>query len=402
MNKSIVISTIILSIFWIISCSEENNPVTTGSDPVISRVNMKDYWDTQSSGLYKTEVWVNDPQGIGNLAGVYMTVHESSGGEEIFADSLYDDGAHFYPEGGDVLAGDGVYSNRFRAVDISRNSNQTEFIFQFIAFDKQNHESQIEENSVTFSPNSPPVIHQIFAPDSLSFRDENTIFSITVSDSDGIENITRAYFESKNLTKGYTLFEQELYNNGDIENHGDLIAGDSIFSTRIMTEFLAGKKGQYELIFHVEDSNEEQNMNEAKHLIYIENFKSEFVAFNIPEVMSIPTGPGDPNRELITVEVSDTEGLADIDSVYFFSMKPDSTLAFSGQPLILVDNGLPYNRGGNIFIETGDETAGDGIYSLSIFAENTSLPGVYIFSFFIRDKTGNLTGPVERTLELID
>ena len=82
--------------------------------------------------------------------------------------------------------------------------------------------------------------------------------------------------------------------------------------------------------------------------------------------MSIPTGPGELNRELITAEVSDPEGLADIDSVYFFSMKPDSAFALGGQPLIMVDNGLPYNPGGNLWIETGDETAGDGIYSLSI------------------------------------
>ena len=95
--------------------------------------------------------------------------------------------------------------------------------------------------------------------------------------------------------------------------------------------------------------------------VYIENFGSEFVVFDVPEVMLIPTVPGEVNRELMTAEVMDPEGLFDIDSVYFFSLKPDSTLANGGQPFILVDNGLPFNPDGNLFIETGDENADDGI-----------------------------------------
>jgi len=382
-----------------LSCNEENNPVATGVNPEISKVKLQDKWSTQSSGFYKTEVWVNDPQGLGNLTGVYLTVHESSGGEEIFSDSLYDEGSYHYPDAGDVLAGDGVFSNRFQTADISESVDQAEYIFRFIAFDMQNHESKIWENIITFGPNSPPVIHQISAPDSLSSQNENTIFSITVSDSDGIEDIDQAYFESENLTKGFTKYEQDLYNDGDFENHGDLIAGDSIFSTRILPDFLAYKDGAFNLIFHVEDTYEEENRNEAKHLIYIGNLFSRFVAFDIPDVILIPPGSGEFNRELMTAEVTDPEGLADIDSVYFFSLKPDSSLANNGQPFIMVDNGLPYNAG-NPLIETGDEKSGDGIYSLSLLVYNGSIPGEYTFSFYIRDKAGNLTGPVKKTLQL--
>jgi hypothetical protein len=162
-----------------------------------------------------------------------------------------------------------------------------------------------------------------------------------------------------------------LYNDGDFENHGDLIAGDSIFSTRILPDFLAYKDGAFNLIFHVEDTYEEENRNEAKHLIYIGNLFSRFVTFDIPDVILIPPGSGEFNRELMTAEVTDPEGLADIDSVYFFSLKPDSSLANNGQPFIMVDNGLPYNAG-NPLIETGDETSGDGIYSLSLLVYNGS------------------------------
>jgi len=373
MNKTIIVSILLLSIIWIIGCSEETNPVIPGSNPVISKVNMKDRWNTQSSGFYKTEVWVIDPQGPGDLAGVSLSVREISGGKEIFTDSLYDDGAHFYPQDGDVLAGDGVYSNQLQVVDISQYSNQTEFVFQFTAFDKQNHASHIRETTVVFSPNSPPVIHKIVAPDSISHSSENSIFSIIVSDSNGIDDISRAYFESKNLTGGFTQYEQQLFNDGDYEKNGDLIAEDSIFSIRISKDFLVAKKGLYNLNFYVEDENEDQNKNEAVHLIVIENFESHFLSFNLPDSILIPPGSGNFNRELMTVEVSDTEGLADIDSVYFYSLKPDSALANNGRPLLMVDNGLPYNPN-NPLIETGDEVDGDGIFSLSLLVYNLSKP----------------------------
>jgi hypothetical protein len=102
----------------------------------------------------------------------------------------------------------------------------------------------------------------------------------------------------------------------------------------------------------------------------------------------------------MTAEITDPEGLADVDSVYFFSKKPDSTFANNGQPFVLVDNGIAFNPN-NPLIETGDGTSGDGIYSLSLLVYNGSIPGDYTFSFYIRDKAGNLTGPVKKTLQLI-
>jgi hypothetical protein len=401
MNKSLIIAFLLLLI-WIMSCSEETNPVMTGNVPVISEVRLAANWNTSFARKYKAEVWVKDPQGAGNLKGVYLTVHESSGDKEIFSDSLYDDGAHFNPNDGDVIAKDGVFSNRFLASEVIKNSSQNDVIFRFIAYDKQNNVSQQWDKLITFSPNSPPAINQIFAPDSLSFMDENIIFSITVSDSDGIEDIVRAYFQSEKTDNGVIRYEQDLFNDGDFENNGDLVAGDSTFSARITKSLLVAKKGIYNLIFHVEDLSETQNVTEAKHQIYIENFESRFIEINTPNELAIPTEPDQQIRELITVEVSDPEGLTDIDSVYFFSLKPDSTLAQGGLPFIMVDNGLPFNPNGNVFLETGDEEYGDGIYSLSIFSDFSSNPGEYTFLFYIRDRAGNLTGPVERKIQLTE
>jgi hypothetical protein len=400
MNKISIILILLLCILWIVSCSEETNPITTGEIPEISEVKLPANWSTHSTRLYKVEARVKDPQGPGNLSGVDLNVYDSSGEILIFSDSLYDDGAYFFPKDGDVLAGDGIFSNQFSAPHTVGSSNQVELVFRFRAFDKQNHESQVWENVIGFSPNSPPKINQIFAPDSISFRDENTIWAISVSDSDGISDISRAYVESEDPVRQIINYELTLHNDGDFENHGDLVAGDSIFSGRMLSSFLVGKKGDYNLIFHVEDLSEEQNIEEAKQNIFIENYMSEFLDFTIPETITIPADSGFVNIGLMQVEVYDPEGIADIDSVYFYSLKPDSNYAQNGLPFLMVDNGLPLNLE-NPLVETGDAVADDGIYSLSLLVYHGSLPGIYTFTFYIRDWAGNLTGPIEQTIELI-
>ena len=179
---------------------------------------------------------------------------------------------------------------------------------------------------------------------------------------DGIDDIQSAYFESN---KAYTKFEQHLYNDGDFVNHGDLVAGDSIFSARIFPDFITGKEGEYRLIFHVTDTYNESNSGDAVKNVHIGNLPGSFLDIFVPATMNIPSTQGTYNRELMTAEVFDPEGLADIDSVYFFSRKPDSTMANNGLPFLMMDNGLPFNIN-NSLVEAGDLSASDGIYSFSL------------------------------------
>jgi hypothetical protein len=238
------------------------------------------------------------------------------------------------------------------------------------------------------------------APDFIPSGSSDIVFSIMASDSDDTDDIVLSFFESENLEKGYKKFEQYLFNDGDLINHGDEAAGDSVFSTKIDSDFLSGKEGRYNLLFYVEDSFGERNAEVVAHEIVIGNEPAEFLQINVPETMNIPTIEGEYNRELMTAEVSDPDGLADIDSVYFYSFKPDSTYARDGLPILLVDNGQPFNIN-NAGVETGDLDQGDGIYSFSILTFFDTVTGLYTFSFFIRDKAGNLTGPVIKTINIL-
>lgn len=389
---------VLIAVFLISGCTEEKaNPVDTGVHPSILKVDIPDKWNTLTDEYYKVEVMVDDPQGPGNIAGVYIMIVDQISGSEVFSDSLRDDGAFYYPEDGDVLAGDGVLSNRYRTIDIISGQEETEYLLYIVAVDEQNHESLQLEFPVTMGPNHRPQIKQISTPDTLSADISDVIFTISVSDSDGIDDIQSAYFES---SKVYTKFEQQLYNDGDFVNHGDLVAGDSIFSARIFPDFITGKEGEYRLIFHVTDTYNESNPGDAVKNVYIGNLPGSFLDIFVPATMNIPSTQGTYNRELMTAEVFDPEGLADIDSVYFFSRKPDSTMANNGLPFLMMDNGLPFNIN-NSLVEAGDLSASDGIYSFSLVIFSDFNPGEYTFTFYMRDKAGNLTGPVERKINII-
>jgi hypothetical protein len=387
------------------SCSpEENNPLDPGSDPVISTVRIQNKWNNLKAEAYKIEVSVSDPQGIRSIKRVEINFVKDQNQEVVLEASLYDDGGFNHSEDGDVLAGDGVFSNCFMADKISTLPEEHQFTINIAAFDDDAHQSPQISYPLIIGANQPPKIKHINAPDSLSALNPEFIFSITVSDSNGTDDVVEAFFESENLARGYTKFEQYLYNDGDIENHGDALAGDSVFSAIITPDFSENKSGQFNLRFFARDSYGETNENISSQVIYIGNLPPAIENITMPDTLHIPrgTGPSDYNYKPIAVQVSDPEGLSSIDSVYFYSRKPEGELANNGLPFVMVDNGQPFNINDWFVYENyGDLRANDGIYAYPLVVRYDFDPGVYTFMFYVRDKAGNLIGPVNKNIELI-
>ncbi len=76
-----------------------------------------------------------------------------------------------------------------------------------------------------------------------------------------------------------------------------------------------------------------------------------------------------------SIKVSDSNGLTDIESVYFIVYKPDGTT--NNFKTTMFDDG-------NVD-DNGDETAGDGIYSRIIKLDQTNAKGTYRFEFKAKD-----------------
>jgi hypothetical protein len=82
---------------------------------------------------------------------------------------------------------------------------------------------------------------------------------------------------------------------------------------------------------------------------------------------------------VLRATVNDSDGLGDIASVFYFSRRPDGQLANQGNPIQMYDDG-----GVNPF--SGDERAGDGIYSFRAQVPPTSLLGTFTYTFYARDR----------------
>ncbi len=229
-------------------CSEEKTSVTTGSIPDIMSVKTLDKWNPRLQQKYKIEVDVSDPQGPDNIKSVIVEVQRESGESVIFSDSLYDDGAFYNSEDGDVIARDGVFSNRYFPDDISNPLVPGLYLFRFMAIDYENNQSPDVEYVISFGENRAPQITGVLAPDSLSVNLVPGTIQVTVSDSDGVEDIERVYFESQKNSTGQVRFEGELFNDGD-PSHGDMMAGDDIFQRYWIQFFWSARKTDMNCFF---------------------------------------------------------------------------------------------------------------------------------------------------------
>ena len=176
-----------------------------------------------------------------------------------------------------------------------------------------------------------------------------------------------------------------LLDNGKVAN-GDDAAKDGSYANKIaLSEYYPN--GIYNVKYFVTD-----NSNTTKQ-VALGTFKFDNGQNNIAPVISDDIV--DPDTAVVTdttiiltsVKVSDQNGLSDIDKVYFVVYKPDGTT--SNAQNIMYDDGLPLH---------GDQTAGDGIYSLIISINSTNAKGTYRLEFQAKDRGTKLSNIINHSL----
>ncbi len=376
----------------ILACDE--NPSTSVADdsPVIINIKVLNNWNlADSAGLYGIEIKVKDEQGFDDLNPVAVEVQNDLG-ESIFSDSLYDNGGMNGTT--DLIAGDGVFKNVFEVSVISSVAGQFNFIF---SVSDKNGNRDSAAVVIIFAFNSAPSITNLSAPDSLLSTDPPYIISVSANDIDGDHQNILVTMDL--LSDGLSILPEPymLQNDGNLILNGDAFANDSIFSFKMDTSFSAGRTGNYTLKFIALDAFGDESSTITKE-IYLENLRPAIFNLAAPETLVKPLDSQTLTTALITLNVSDPQSLADIDSVYFISIKPDSTPA-SGNPFVLLDNGIAFDIN-NFEVARGDELADDGIYSITILLDNNALSGVYQFTFFARDQVGNVSNEIQHLVEV--
>ncbi len=371
-----------MGLILITSCEEESSPVEVGGKPVIEKINMRENWNSNDSTLHKIEVTTIDPQGFSNIASVLFEVKNQTTSQTIFADSLFDDGAYYHKQDGDVIADDGVYCNRFSAAQMFSGLTDGEYIFQFSAKDKEGNESIPREFSVTLlDVGTDPVIESIKMKEKWRSKDTSLHkIEVKATDPQGFSNITSVLFEVKNQINGQIIFADSLFDDGSYyhSQDGDVTAGDGIFSNRFSSvQILSGSlDGEYIFFFQAFDAENNGSNLVEQTVIFNPNVQPEIVNVSAPDTLFSGTV-----GQIFQVAVFDSDGVEDVLRVYFESQKDGSASQIYEMDL--------FNTGN--FADHGDLFADDSIHSMkldSTFA--ASKIGTYFFLYYAEDSFNEL------------
>ncbi|MEW5841679.1 MAG: choice-of-anchor X domain-containing protein [Bacteroidota bacterium] len=149
--------------------------------------------------------------------------------------------------------------------------------------------------------------------------------------------------------------------------------------------------GKYQIEYFVENNINKSPNNTAKVGSALFTYGNN--QNNLPPVISdvgLPTSVNRGDSFLISVKASDPNGLSDIYQVYFKLYRPDGSTVDPGNGLgyfIMFDDG-----------SHGDQTAGDGIYSLQNYFGQTSQTGLWKFEFQAKDYGGKLSNVLTQNL----
>ncbi len=203
-------------------------------------------------------------------------------------------------------------------------------------------------------------------------------------------DITDIYFTVKFADGSSTLIAyQQLFDDGNTISNGDVTKSDNVFSAYITMkpEYFST---DYLIDYYITYKTSTQTITQkiASHSFSYDNganLSAPVISnINVPDSIVV----GEPKSTfLISVEATDSNGLSDINEVFFKVIKPDGTS--NGNKFMLYDNKT-----------NGDVAAGDGIYSSYFDVYPTNTKGVYAFNFQAKDRSGKLSNIISHQIKL--
>jgi hypothetical protein len=215
--------------------------------------------------------------------------------------------------------------------------------------------------------------------------DSAITLSIRVNSSQNIRSFYADVYSSdkKKLNSSPVI----LYDDGN-QQHGDAVKGDNIFSNKFPLS-QSYPNGKYKIEYYV------TNISGVTSPAAVHNFNYSNGQDNIaPIISNLIVDPDtlvvttDDEIILLSVEAADSNGLNDIQNVYFIVTRPDGT---SNR------NQVQMFDSGNL-TEHGDQIQGDGIFSLLIKIEPSNAKGIYRFEFEARDRGGLLSNTITHNI----
>ncbi len=365
------------------SCRDAVNERETGK-PDIKSVRMPSSWNTNSAEKVTVELRGEHGDGPSYLTEARFRVYDSDN-NQVFEGELLDDGGYLSASG-DVLAGDGVFRNRFLPGTITSGTGV--YRFEFNLSDQNGTVVEKEIDQVRFAFDRAPAVIAFTMPSVLPSGFESALITARVTDPDSQEEIERVTLDI--LKNDVSVLNEPYILNA---------AGDSLFTLRVDSTFAAGLQGSYLFSLNATDRFGVSGTPFTQWVL-VENEGGHITGVDMPDQVQRPATSADLTVVPIYATVVDPQGNGDIDSVYFYAKKPDGTFSNNGNPFLMVDNGRPFNPD-NPFVEAGDAEANDGTYTLMTLISGSADAGTYIFTFYMRDKLNHLAPVYTDSIEVL-
>jgi len=387
MRKRFLLILPLLLLIFNCETKSTNEPKSPDENPALAQFSAPDTLYLISTVDYFMSVSVSDPQGLTDISTVTCKILSAGSEEPVQIDTLTDDGTR-----GDIIPNDGIYTAPIdidfaqgeagtytlecKAIDISGNES-----------DSLTHELAIIEGE----ENLAPIVGEVTYPTTLDLKEIHNFYVVTaqVTDLQGSDDIELVLLQIFSPTDASPSVTDTLYDNGLLD---DETAGDGTYSSSISVLFAGNEIGKYTFLFQAYDSAENKSNAVTK---IVDVIRSD----NDPPTISDLTA-ADTLQLFITtvstvlsVRATDPQGVEDIRNVYFNSYKPPDDTPSVSNPFIMVDDGNQY--------VSGDETAGDGIYSLKIYLPPETPPGDYKFIFEAIDKSDALSNQITHIITIL-
>jgi len=249
-------------------------------------------------------------------------------------------------------------------------------------------------------------------------RNDSIYVAVTVTlpeDVTALDSIwTEMYLASGDLADSLgtdSLWKQVTLNDSAVS--GDILPQDGVYARKFDSPLPEGTGGSVRFEFYAFTVGDTSNASDTLRLA---NLRPVIISVVGSDTLTLPPPPppkyytldtlrataadtlvlpseGAYRLDTVRVTVADPDGLTDIRTVNFTSLKPDSALANNGDPLPLADNG---DLSG-----WGDESAEDGIYSRITPLPSDALTGDYIYKFVARDFGGAVSDTVRHTVVVV-
>ena len=185
-----------------------------------------------------------------------------------------------------------------------------------------------------------------------------TVVTARVTDPDGAGDLAEVAAEVLRPSSSSPFKQIPLHDDG---LSPDLTANDGIYSGTLPFELTRPQAGRYRIrVFTLDDQGLQSNVSDVSYLALRNNAAPTLSNLDAPDTVIVPIGGG--LLVHITISAADSDGLADVDEVFFRSL--DSSTP--NVRFFLRDDGGTEPLGPPFFQPSGDALAGDGEYSVLI------------------------------------